>query len=305
MKKIFITGSSGMVGHNIIDELKKFDYEIIAPTHQELDLLNQYALQEYLSIHRPDIIIHCAGKVGGIQANIANPVDFLYINMQIGMNIIREAFNLGISKFLNLASSCMYPANLDIPLKEYMILTGALESTNEGYALAKCAATRLCQFISKNNHGFQYKTLIPCNLYGKYDKFDKNKSHMLAAIIRKIDYAKEHSLSEVTIWGTGSARREFMYVEDLALLVASVCRNFDELPDIMNAGIGYDFTINEYYEIAANIIGYDGNFIHDLSKPEGMQRKLLDISLQTKFGFTPVHTLKEGIKKTYEWYKTI
>lgn len=302
---ILITGSNGLVGHNIIDALEHDCYRFLSPRRNELNLLDRIAVDTYLKQHHPDMIIHCAGKVGGIQANISSPVDFLYENLQMGMNIIMAALEIGIQYFLNMGSSCMYPTNAINPLKEDMILTGTLEPTNEGYAIAKCATTRLCAYISAQYPGMVYKTLVPCNLYGKYDKFDPQHSHMIPAIIQKIDQAMLRGESAVEIWGDGNARREFMYAEDLAQLTLMAVRHFDLLPDIMNVGLGYDYTVNDYYQAVADVLHYQGTFTHDLTKPAGMRRKLVDISKQTAFGFTPRFTLKEGIQKTYDYYKTL
>ena len=198
----------------------------------------------------------------------------------------------------------MYPHDAPNPLKEEQVLTGELEPTNEGYALAKCAATRFCQYINRQYPDFHYKTLIPCNLYGKYDKFGEN-AHMIPAIIKKIDSAIKNNQDTVEIWGDGTARREFMYAEDLAECVKLAVENFEELPELMNVGLGYDYTVNEYYEAVAKVLGYKGKFVHNLDKPSGMKQKLVDITRQTKFGFKPKTSLEEGIRKTYEYYKSI
>ncbi|MDK9758596.1 NAD-dependent epimerase/dehydratase family protein, partial [Vibrio sp. D173a] len=186
--KLFITGGRGMVGKNIIALAEKKGIEVIAPSRQDLDLTSQAAINEYLSIHRPDVVVHCAGLVGGIQANIAAPYDFCFQNLQIGLNVIQASYDAGITRLINLGSSCMYPRLAQNPLKEEQILTGELEPTNEGYAVAKVAVAKLAEYLSAQ-YGVEYKTLIPCNLYGYWDKFDVNKSHMIPAVIRKIDEA--------------------------------------------------------------------------------------------------------------------
>lgn len=302
---ILITGASGMVGRNIIEALEPCGFQIFAPSHAELDLLNAERLQAWLVKYQPDCVIHCAGKVGGIQANIANPVGFFNENMLMGLNVINGAHKAGIKRLVNLGSSCMYPRDFNRPLTEDMILTGPLEPTNEGYALAKCSAARLCQYINRQYPEYLYKTIVPCNLYGKYDRFDPEKSHMIPAIIRKIDEAIANNEEAVEIWGDGAARREFMYAGDLAELLRMACERFEEMPAVMNAGLGYDHSVDAYYETAARVLGYKGGFRHNLDKPSGMRRKLVDISRQTSFGFTPRTTLEEGIKKTYAWYKSI
>ncbi|WP_291441341.1 GDP-L-fucose synthase [Desulfovibrio sp.] len=305
MPSILITGSGGMVGRNIVEALEPDGYVLYTPRSRQLDLMDQSAVNAFLHRHKPSLVIHCAGKVGGIQANMAAPVDFLYENMQMGLNIAMGALKQGIKLFLNMGSSCMYPTQAPNPLTEDLVLTGSLEPTNEGYAIAKCAITRLCQYISKQYPGRNYKTLVPCNLYGKYDSFDPFASHMIPAIIRKIDTAVRDGLDTVEIWGNGEARREFMYAEDLAQLVLVAVRNFDALPGIMNVGLGYDYSVNEYYQAVARVLNYQGAFSHDLSKPAGMQRKLVDVSRQKAFGFSPHHTLEEGIRKTHDYYTSL
>lgn len=302
--KILITGANGMVGHNIADKFSDYYNNILTPSRKELNLLDINITREYIAKYKPDFIIHCAGKVGGIQANILNPVDFLYENMIIGFNLINEAKKVGIPNLINLGSSCMYPADYDGFLTENMVLSGKLEPTNEGYAIAKCSCAKLCSYISSRNN-LKYKTIIPCNLYGKYDKFDINKAHMIPSAINKIEYAIQHRLPTVSIWGDGKTRREFMYADDLADFILFAIKNFEYMPDIINCGLGKDYSIDEYYQTIGHVLGYTGEFTHDLSKPVGMKRKVVDISLQTQLGFIPKTPLKEGIIKTYEYYKSI
>lgn len=251
---------------------------------------------------KPDVVVHCAGRVGGIQANMAHPVDFLVTNVDLGRNVIMAARETGVTRLLNLASSCMYPRAAANPLGEALILQGELEPTNEGYALAKIFATRLCEYISRETPGLHYKTLIPCNLYGRYDKFDPRHSHLIPAIIHKVHQAKMQNLNEVEIWGDGTARREFMYAGDVASAVTHALENFDAVPALMNIGLGHDYSINEYYAAAAQVIGWSGKFVHDLSKPVGMKQKLVDISRQRNWGWMPATDLKTGIEKAYQFY---
>jgi GDP-L-fucose synthase len=301
--KVLITGAGGMVGRNIAKYLKKnTSFNILIPSKEELNLLNEYQVKTYLKKEKPDLIIHAAGVVGGIQANINNPVKFLVENSLIGINLINISYKLGIKKLLNIASSCMYPKFANNLLKEEYILDGKLEPTNEGYALAKITAAKLCEYIVKENKNFLYKTIIPCNLYGKYDKFDLEYSHMIPAVIMKIHNAKKNNEKEVVIWGDGSARREFMYVEDLADFVLYAVSNFKFMPQNVNVGLGIDYSIKEYYQVIADVIGYKGKFVYDLSKPVGMKQKLVDISKLEKFGWSYKTSLKEGIKKTYDYY---
>ncbi len=301
IKKVYITGSEGMVGSNIID-MATDNYELITPKLEYLNLLNYNDVDKFIAKEKPDLIIHCAGIVGGIQSNIANPVKYLVENTELGKNLILAAKNNNIEKIINLGSSCMYPKDAKNPLKEDLILKGELESTNEGYAIAKVFALKLCDYIHREDNSFQYKTIIPCNQYGKWDKFAPNHSHMLPAVIKKTHKAKVDNLSEVEIWGDGEARREFMFANDLADFVWYAIKNFNTMPELMNVGLGYDYTINEYYQTIAEVVGFKGKFVHDLSKPVGMKQKLVDTTKQKVFGWQAKHTLKEGIKITYDYF---
>lgn len=301
-----ITGAKGMVGRNIAEKLSREEkYDLFLPSHKELDLLNATDTFKYIGDVKPDLIIHSAGIVGGIQANIKYPVKFLTKNVDIGRNVILGAKEANVRNLINLGSSCMYPREIENPLKEEYILKDKLEPTNEGYALAKIYAAKLCEYIVKEGEDYNYKTIIPCNLYGKWDKFDPSHSHMVAAVIKKIHEAKEQKLDKVIIWGDGKARREFMYAEDLADFVNFAIKNLSSLPNLMNVGLGYDYTINEYYNVISKVIGFNGKFEHDLSKPTGMKQKLLDISRQNDLGWQPKYSLEEGVKSTYEFYKKI
>lgn len=305
MMKVFVTGGSGMVGRNIVEYLINKDIEVLFPTSKEIDLLDKKALQIFIQKNKPEMIIHCAGLVGGIQANINNPVNFLYENTQMGLNIIKSAYESGVKKLINMSSSCVYPKNIKNPLSEEFILKGELEPTNEGYSLAKIISTRFCEYLSQENNDFEYKTVIPCNLYGRYDTFDLNKSHMIPGVIKKISDAKKNKENNVVIWGDGSVRREFMYVEDLADFVWYAIENFKQMPQNLNVGLGFDYSINEYYEIIADVIGYKGTFIYDLTKPAGMKQKLMDDSKLKDFGWKHKTTLQEGILKTYKFFQKI
>jgi len=302
MKKILITGSNGMVGKNIVEFEKSKNYIFLTPRSKELNLLDKNSIDKYIKENKPDIIIHCAGRVGGIQANMANPVAFLVENTQMGLNIIMSSYEAGIKQFINMSSSCMYPRAAKNPLGEELILKGELEPTNEAYALAKITSTRLCEYINKENSVFQYKTIIPCNLYGKYDKFDPQHSHMLPAVIKRIHEAKIANQDTLDIWGDGEVKREFMYAQDLADFTYYAIENFEDMPQNINVGLGSDYTIKEYYKIIAGVIGYKGKFIHDLSKPVGMKQKLIDDSKLQAFGWKYKTPLKNGIKRTYEYY---
>jgi len=302
LPKLLITGGSGMVGQNILNHPFAKSWEIFAPSSNELNLTNTLECEKYISKKMPNLIIHSAGKVGGIKANIAEPVEFLDKNIMIGRNVIMGARLAGVKNLINLASTCIYPRLAENPLNEELILKGELEPTNEGYAIAKIFSTRLCEFIRREDPTYQYKTLIPCNLYGLYDKFDPNKSHLVPAIIHKIHQAKISNKPSVEIWGDGNARREFMYSADLADAVFNAAKNMEILPNKINIGIGNDYTINEYYETIAEVLGWNGVFTHDLSKPVGMMRKLCDTSLQSNWGWKPKTSLKNGLTKTYQYY---
>jgi len=300
--KILITGSHGMVGRNILENSNIQQYNIMCPVSSELNLLNYSDVENYLRNNKPEMIIHCAGKVGGIQANIKNMYDFFMENTIMGINLVRASKENKIKKFLNLSSSCAYPRNYKNPLKEEYILQGELEPTNEGYALAKLSIQKMCEYISKENFDLQYKTMIPCNLYGRWDKFDEQNSHMIPSVIKKIHNAIKSNTDTIEIWGDGTARREFMYASDLASAVVKAIMEFDKIPNVMNIGLGFDFSINEYYVTIKNILGYNGNFVYDLSKPSGMKQKLLDITRQTEWGWNPQVSLQDGIYKTYQFY---
>lgn len=300
--KILITGANGLVGHSLVENEALQENELLTPSHQELDLLDYAAVRQYLEQVKPDCIIHAAGKVGGIAANCKAPMEFLLSNMDMGRNIIYGAFETGVKKFINLGSSCMYPRNSEKPLAEDMVLKGELEPTNEGYALAKVMCARLCDYISRQHPEFQYKTLIPCNLYGRWDKFRTENAHMIPAVIHKLYKAKEEGVETVEIWGTGQARREFMYSGDLADCIAYSLKNFDRLPTYLNVGLGHDYTVDEYYEAVAKVVGYKGKFTHNTDKPEGMKRKLTDVTNLSAFGWQAKTSLEEGLCKTFEFY---
>lgn len=299
---IMITGASGMVGRNLLEHpgMKKYDHA--APLRNELNLLDPAAVEEYVSQVKPDMIIHAAGKVGGIQANMRDPVNFFLENLDMGRNIVRAARKCGVKMFVNLASSCMYPRNVPNPLREEDILTGELEPTNEGYALAKVAVSRLCQYISSQDSGYRYRTLVPCNLYGRWDKFDPASSHLIPAILHKLHQAVVNGQDVVEIWGDGLARREFMCAADLADCLVRAIEKFDELPPVMNVGHGSDYSINEYYEIAAEVVGYRGRFVHDLTKPVGMKQKVVDTGKLSLWGWQPGISLHDGLLSTYKFY---
>ena len=299
---IYLSGSNGMVGKNIIDHVESKNYKILTPKKLDLDLLKYSDVEAFIKNNRPDLIIHAAGVVGGIEANINEPVKFLVENIQMGINILTASKINKVKRFINLSSSCMYPRNSEKALTEEQLLTGELEPTNEGYAIAKCAITKLCEYINKENDSLSYKSIIPCNLYGKYDNFDPSTSHMVPGVIRKIHEAKKNNLESIDIWGDGLARREFMYTADLADFIYYSINNYEKMPQNINVGIGLDYSINEYYKIIADVIGFKGKFKNDLSKPVGMKKKLIDIKKLSKFGWSHKTSLEMGIKKTYQYF---
>jgi len=304
MIKVFITGSRGMVGRNLVERLSvDQEIELFTPDRCELNLLDKQAVSNYMNRINPDVVFHLAAKVGGIQANINNPVDFLADNMLMNTHVIVEAMNAGVKKLVNLGSSCMYPRGREI-LRESDILTGELEPTNEGYALAKVSAARLCEYITTTK-GLMYKTVIPCNLYGRHDHFDVERSHLIPAVIRKLHEAKQANEYQVSIWGDGESRREFMYVDDLVDFLMLAMGQIESLPGMMNVGPGLDYTINEYYCIGAGVVGYEGGFTHDLSKPAGMRCKLMDVSAAHELGWMAKTSLEEGMKKTYDYFQSV
>lgn len=300
--KILITGSTGMVGRNI-SQYKLFEsMELLLPTRLQLDLSNFTATLKFIKSSKPDFIIHAAGKVGGIIANMTEPTNFLVENVDIGRNLIIAAKHCDIKKLINISSSCLYPRFSKNPINENQILKGELEPTNEGYALAKILALKLCEYIHQEDSSFQYKTIIPCNLYGPYDKFDENSSHLIPAVLNRIHNAKVNNSESIKIWGDGTARREFMHVRDLADFVAFAVTNFTKLPQVSNVGLGKDYSIKEYYTAISNIVGYNGSFEYDLSKPIGMKQKLVDNSKINDMGWKHKITLIDGLKDTYNYY---
>ena len=299
---IYLSGSNGMVGKNILEHYASKNFTILKPKRSELDLLKYNELDTFLAKNKPDLIIHAAGIVGGIEANIKQPVKFFIENIQMGMNILNASKKNKVKRFINLSSSCMYPRNSEKALTEDQLLTGELEPTNEGYALAKCAITKLCEYINKEDNSLSYKSVIPCNLYGRYDNFDVNTSHMVPGVIRKIYEAKKNNLDSIDIWGDGSARREFMFTADLADFIYFSINNFEKMPQNINVGIGIDYSINEYYKVIADVIGYKGKFNNGFSKPVGMKKKLIDINKLNKFGWSHKTSLESGIKQTYQYF---
>jgi len=297
--KILVTGASGMLGKSLIESLSQCEnLKILKPTRQELDLSNKNAVLAYFNLHKPNFVYHLAARVGGIAANMANPVEFFYDNSQINLNVIYAAYQTGVERFINVGSSCMYPCDR-ICLKEEDMLSGKLEPTNEGYAISKISSMLYCKYLSQQ-FNCHYKTVIPCNLYGEYDHFDLVNAHLVPAVLRKIHEAKISQFKTVSIWGDGDARREFMHVADLVSAFIMALENYDSMPMVINLGLGYDYTINEYYNIGAKVIGYDGQFVHDLSRPIGMKKKLLNVERAHAWGWSAKISIEAGMSRVYQ-----
>nr|P33217.2 RecName: Full=GDP-L-fucose synthase; AltName: Full=GDP-4-keto-6-deoxy-D-mannose-3,5-epimerase-4-reductase; AltName: Full=Nodulation protein NolK [Azorhizobium caulinodans ORS 571] len=302
-KKLLITGGRGMVGRNLIACAARSGWEIIAPTSVDLDLRNAEAVEQYIRRQLPDVVVHAAGVVGGIHANIADPIHFLADNAAMALNVVMSSFRSEVVTLINLSSSCMYPACIEGPLKECDILRGPFEVTNEGYALAKTVGLKICEYIDKLPN-FNYKTLIACNLYGVGDNFDPRRSHLLPAIIEKIHKASQCGSESVSIWGDGTARREFMFAYDFAKIIIKALEVPELIPSSMNVGVGKDLSVLEYYSLVARVIGWSGEFVYDLNRPVGMRSKLMDITHLTALGWVPERSLEGGIRSTYQYYIT-
>ena len=303
--KVLVTGAHGLVGRNLLSHSAAADFSVAAPQRSVLDLLDADGVETYLRAQMPDLIIHAAGIVGGIKANIESPVQFFHSNLVMGVNLLMAAKSVGVPRIINLGSTCMYPRDAQNPLCEDDILTGKLEPTNEGYALAKISVQRLGAYLSEQIEGISVKTVVPCNLYGPHDKFDDINAHLVPALLRKLHLAKVNGEQTVTIWGDGSARREFMYVGDLAEFLWQACARFSDLPALVNVGVGHDHTITEYYQTSAEVVGFSGQFVYDTSQPSGMQQKLADSRLASEFGWHSRTSLIDGLTITYDYFRGI
>ena len=296
--KIYIAGHNGMVGSAVKRLLSSQGYRnLVTRDRSELDLTDQAAVEAFFTDSKPDVVVMAAGKVGGIYANNTYPAAFLYENLAIATNTVQAAFRTGTKRFLFLGSSCIYPKLAPQPLKEASLLTSELEPTNEPYAIAKIAGLKLCEYYRKQYDVF-FHSLMPTNLYGRGDNYHPENSHLLPALIRRFHEAKLANRESVTIWGTGTPRRELMNVDDLAKAIVHVL-NLDNPPDLINAGTGIDHSIMEIAELVKDVIGFKGEIRTDTSKPDGTPRKLLDISLLREIGWMPKISLKAGIQQTY------
>jgi GDP-L-fucose synthase len=299
--KIYVAGHNGMVGSAIVRKLKELGYKnIITTSRKELDLTNQFQVNHFFHFERPEYVFLCAAKVGGIKANNEMKGDFIYENIMIQSNIIKASFDNKVKKLLFLGSSCIYPKFSQQPIKEEYLLTGLLEPTNDAYAIAKIAGIKMCQSFNQQ-YGTNFISVMPTNLYGPNDNYDLNNSHVLPAMIRKFHEAKLEGKDKVEIWGTGTPKREFLYVDDLADACHHLMLNYNG-SEIVNIGTGQDVTIAELAVGIKNIVGFEGDIYFNTEMPDGTPRKLLDVSKLTSLGWTYKTSLKEGIQKTYADY---
>ncbi|MEM1051361.1 MAG: GDP-L-fucose synthase [Pseudomonadota bacterium] len=314
MNKIFVAGHKGMVGGAILRKLEARkaageEIELLTRDRTQVDLLNQSAVADFMQSEHPDTIILAAARVGGIYANNTYPADFIYDNLMMQANVIHQGFEAGVRRLLFLGSSCIYPRAVPQPMREDALLTGALEPTNEPYAIAKIAGIKLCESYNRQ-HGADYRSVMPTNLYGPGDNFHPDNSHVLPALIRRFHEAKEAELSEVIIWGTGTPRREFLHVDDMAdasLFVLDLPRedydaNTEAMLSHINVGCGSDVSILELATMVAKVTGFTGEITTDPSKPDGTMQKLMDVSRLSAMGWDAKIELRRGIEKTYRWF---
>ncbi|HIK45850.1 MAG TPA: GDP-L-fucose synthase [Leptolyngbyaceae cyanobacterium M65_K2018_010] len=299
--KIYVAGCRGLVGSALVRTLKAQGYENLRlPTSQELDLRNQAAVEAFFAQEKPDYVFLAAAKVGGIQANNTYRAEFLYDNLMIEANIIHSAYRHGVQKLLFLGSSCIYPKLCPQPMKEDYLLTGFLEPTNEPYAIAKIAGLKLCENYCRQ-YGVNFISAMPTNLYGMNDNFNLSNSHVLPALMRKFHEAKVNGDPTVTVWGTGTPLREFLYVDDLADALVFLMNTYNQV-EFVNVGTGQEVSIKELALIVKAVVGYEGDLVFDPSKPDGTPRKLLDVSRLNAAGWTAKTDLKTGIEQTYAWF---
>lgn len=300
--KLYIAGHRGLVGSAIKRELERKGYtNIIVRTHSELDLTDSKAVAEFFDQEKPDWVIQAAAKVGGILGNNTYPVEFMLENLKIQNNIIENSYKNNVKKLLFLGSSCIYPKNAPQPMKEEYLLSNYLEQTNEGYALAKICGIKLCNYYNRE-YGTNYMSVMPCNLYGIGDNYHPQNAHVIPMLIRRFHEAKEQNLPETTVWGTGTPRREFMFVDDLAEAVVYLMENKDakDIGEFINIGSGYDMPISEIVELIKETVGYKGKLVYDMTKPDGTMLKLMDVSKINALGWKAKTGLKEGLKIAYQ-----
>jgi GDP-L-fucose synthase len=296
-RSVYVAGHRGMVGSAIVRRLAAVDCEVITSTRHDVDLLQQRETERFLAARNPDVVILAAAKVGGIHANSTFPADFIYENLAIAVNTVHAAFNVGVKKLLFLGSSCIYPRLAPQPISEDDLLSSALEPTNEWYAIAKIAGLKLCQAY-RRQHGADFISVMPTNLYGPGDNYHPQNSHLVAALIRRFHEAKRAGAPTVTVWGTGTPRRELLFVDDLADACVFVLERYSaEAP--LNVGTGQDVTIAEFARLVAEVVGYQGELAYDTSKPDGTPRKRLDVSRLTGLGWSAHTPLRAGLARAY------
>ena len=304
--RIFVAGGRGLAGSAIVRRLKREGYvNISAPSHEELELMNQDAVHAYFHENRPECVVLAAGKVGGIHANKTYPAEFIYQNLTIQNNIIHESWRQKVASLIFLGSSCIYPGSCNQPIREEYFMTGPLEPTNSSYALAKIAGVEMCWAYNRQ-YGTRFIPVMPTNLYGPNDNFDLETSHVLSALIRKFYEAKKDNTGEVVVWGTGTPKREFLHVDDLAdaclfLLESGILENCGDSP-LFNIGTGKEISIRDLAKMIRKHAGFEGNIVFDHSKPDGTMRKILDVSRMDRLGWQPGIKLENGIKATYQWF---
>lgn len=296
--RVFVAGHRGMVGSAVVRRLRADGFtNLLLPSRSELDLSDQSVTRTWFETNQPEVVLIAAAKVGGIQANDTYPADFIHDNLAIAMNCVGAAYRSKVGRLLFLGSSCIYPKLAEQPMTEDCLLTGPLEPTNEAYAIAKIAGLKLCQFFRKQ-HGVLFHSAMPTNLYGPGDNYHPSNSHVLPALIRRFHEAKESGASEVVIWGTGSPKREFLHVDDLAEAIMFLLQ-MEDPPDWVNVGTGLDLSIRDLAETVMKTVGYEGKLVFDTSKPDGTPRKLMDVSRLSKLGWKAKIDLAEGIRRTY------
>lgn len=299
---VYVAGHRGLVGSAVWRHLQREGFSnLIGLTSAQLDLRNRSAVFDFMRSQRPEVVIHAAARVGGIHANDTFSADFLSDNLQIQVNVMDAANDVGVDRLLFLGSSCIYPKFAEQPITETSLLTGALEPTNDAYAIAKIAGILQVQAFRKQ-YGRRWISAMPTNLYGPGDNFHLTNSHVLPALMRRVDEAKESGAPEVVIWGSGSPRREFLFVDDLAEACLFLLENYDS-PDTINVGVGEDLPVAELAQLMAQIVGYTGELVQNLSKPDGTPRKLLDVSRINNLGWAASTSLENGIRITYDWYR--
>jgi GDP-L-fucose synthase len=298
--KIYIAGHNGLVGSALVRLLTKLGYtNIITRTRSELDLTNQLAVTNFFDSVKPDYVFLAAAKVGGINYNKTYPADFIYDNLQIQNNIIHNSYVHKIKKLLFLGSSCIYPKENPLPINENRLLCAPLEPTNEAYALAKIVGLKMCEYYKKQ-YGSNFISVMPCNLYGPNDCFDLEKSHVISALLKKFDTAKNNNTKEIVMWGTGAAKREFLYVDDLAEALVYLMNTYEG--DFVNIGSGTEISMGELYQEVSNTVMYSGKLVFDTSKPDGTISKVMDVNKILSLGWKPKTNIRTGLRLTYEWY---